>query len=196
MRLANWLEDALGSRAKVRVLRYLCRSARDEHTLSEISRSLKIGLSSARLALQDLEAQGYVESRSFGNAHGYRMYRGDVETALRRIFAAERLIGSNLEKAVRTAVPATCAALLFGSAAREEQTPRSDLDLLVMGPTKAAAERASLAAANAIAAVGPLRARTISLSWAQARAKRREPWFQNAIKEGRVLAGPPPETWF
>lgn len=181
---------------RVRVLRYLSRSPRMEHALRDIARALSVGPSSARVALLALADQGLLESRRLGNSDGYRLRSGKVRRLVESVFRAEDELERQMEETMRRIAPPGVTVLLFGSAARAAQTPRSDLDLLVVAADGAQAALAAERLRDALDDVGPLRPRFVSLDARGAKRKRREPWLQNARTEGRLLSGPPLDQWF
>ena len=195
MRLHGWLEDALGSPGRVRVLRYLVRSVRTEHSLSDIARAVGLGYSSTRVALFALAEQGLVGVRALGNVSVVSIHRGTVRSMIKRIFELEAAVDAEASRRIRAAVPAGTSVCLFGSAARHEQKKTSDLDILVVAPTKVQAEDAALKVQDAILQVGPLRPRVIAFSGKTFRSRWEMDWVKSVRAEGILLAGPELKMW-
>lgn len=139
--LASPLNDILGTRSKVSVLRELVR--RDEPvTGREAARLAHLSHGSAQDALQELLELGVVRRREGGRAHLYRLNREHylVQHALEALFRTERRsiqeLFDRLQKALSTAAQESgieiVSAMIFGSVARGEDRPDSDLDLLIV----------------------------------------------------------------
>lgn len=135
------LDEVLGARSKVRLLRELLRQ---ERAVSgrEAGRLAGLSPAGARNALQDLVALGVVEREGQGVEHLFRINRGHflVRHGLEPLFSAEeravdavfdRLADLASDLVEETGVD-ILSAVVFGSVAREEDVPGSDLDLLLV----------------------------------------------------------------
>jgi predicted nucleotidyltransferase len=128
------LEDVLGSRINLTVLRYLMVT-RGGMSGNQIAGRLGLQQTSVRLALERLVKTGVVTRRDVGRSAAYEMDEDlvFVRTVLVPLFRAEshlrnRLMNS-LVQGSRKLVPPPTAVVLFGSAARGERNFR-DVDLL------------------------------------------------------------------
>ena len=130
------LDHLLGSRAKISILRSfmtLGRAVSGRHA----ARLAQVAEKTARNALEDLVALGIITR---GEATGQYLYSPNRENVLwdhlRQLFDAERERLQTARRALLEAVDvqdsAVSSLLLFGSAARTEDAPGSDLDLLVL----------------------------------------------------------------
>jgi len=131
-------EGLLGSTLKIRTLRALRRYPTREFTTRELAREVGASDVGVGKALDDLEAYDVVRRRRIGRAY---TVRANPDSALfqatQDLFAREEDLGGRFRKAVQR----WCAredveyAALFGSAARGELGPDSDVDLLVVSRT-------------------------------------------------------------
>jgi len=131
-------EAILGSTLKIRTLRVLRRYPTREFTTRELAR--EVGASDVGLgkALDELEAYDVVRRRRIGRALAVRANPDSaLFAATQQLFEQEEDLGARFQKSVRR----WCArqdveyAELFGSAARNELRPESDVDLLIVSRT-------------------------------------------------------------
>jgi predicted nucleotidyltransferase len=194
----NPLTDILGSRSRVDLLRVLART-RAELTGSALARATGLDVKGCHGNLGILVRHGLVERRRAGTAILYRLDERHVlaERLLGPLFDAEAglLEGyiAELLKAVRTPV---VSAVLFGSAARGDEEPGSDVDLLLVVDDPGAASRlrkrldrlaGDLARRYGNPPQGVILARADLLR----RARRKDPFIAEVIQRGRVVAGKP-----
>lgn len=189
------MEEAFGSPGRVRVLRYVALSARAEHTLSDIAAAIGLGFSSTRVAVHALADQGFLDLRGIGNVSLVSLPKGGIGKIIQRMVRLEREVEQQWRANVAALAPPKASVVLFGSGARDDQTPASDLDVLVVAASKKSAEAAADKVGAAAALVGPLRLRALSLSANDLRSKRKTPWIQAVLREGILLAGPDLRTW-
>jgi predicted nucleotidyltransferase len=196
------LSYILGTRAKVGCLRILSAIA-DPISQREVARRAGVQHRSARVAMDELVALGLVHRLEGGrdflvslNPHHH------LTAALRELFRVESRYFVELrrelaERARRVPRPrAVRAVVLFGSVARGEDTPESDLDLLVITDDdvtrERVLERVTEEARGLWEAFG-CRVRAIGYTLAEARRRwrRREPPLPEVARDGLVLVGPP-----
>ncbi|MER8709030.1 nucleotidyltransferase domain-containing protein [Mesorhizobium sp. M1088] len=130
----------LGTDASVRLLRELSRHG---GLLSSPLLAARSGLARASVwsALATLEGIGIVSSEGTGRARLYRLNdRHPLATSLETLFEQEALRYSNIRAVVTEAVsavrPNVLAAWIYGSVARGEDRPDSDLDIAVVTPSE------------------------------------------------------------
>ena len=134
----NVTEALLGSTLKIRTLRVLRRLPAREFTVRELAREVGASDVGVGKVLDDLEAYDVVRRRRIGRAYAIR---ANPDSALfgvtRDLFEREEDLGAQFQ----TAVQRWCAregveyAALFGSAARGDLGPDSDVDLLIVSRT-------------------------------------------------------------
>lgn len=197
------LDSVLGTPVKVRLLRALLAR---EVPVSGREAARLAGVSSRSAAVQALDALaqlGILERRQLSGTHLYEVNRAhELAPALAGLFQAEWRGIAAIADAVRQslhegrALAGVLSAVVFGSVARGEAGPGSDLDLLLVATTDRAAAAAE-AALNAAAA--DLRRRfgmkpsPLGLSRARFRSRLRaaDPLLAAALAEGRTLFGTP-----
>jgi len=144
MRFHDNLDDLLGNPVRVRILRILTREETQGFTGRDLARQCGISPSQTISALQQLETSGIVFREIAGRSHVWRLSREHVlAPTLMELFQAEResmtILKSELQGAIR-GLPVKHA-WLFGSVARGDERPTSDVDLLVQVRSRAEKER-------------------------------------------------------
>jgi len=130
------LDEVFAAPSHVAVVRALLdsvqgMSGRETGRLAEVSH-----VAAAR-ALRRLEACGIVERLGRGATQIYRLNRDSilVSELIRPLLLKEREVYGRLIELIRSAVDGReVTVIIFGSAAREEESPASDLDLLLVVP--------------------------------------------------------------
>ncbi|HEX8904243.1 MAG TPA: nucleotidyltransferase domain-containing protein [Longimicrobiaceae bacterium] len=201
--LGNFLDGALGSTTKVRLLRALlpltCTvSGREAAALAGVRSQ-----SGAQQALTDLARLGIVEKDRIRGAWLYRLNRAHhAAPALAALFAAEGERFSSLRDLLSRELHSqgllarVQGVTLFGSAARGDARPGSDLDLLVVTDTARSKARVTDAMLDARAEAERTLGVSISaLVMPRPRLRQRwragDPLLQNIHAEGRVVLGAP-----
>ncbi|MBU4241070.1 MAG: nucleotidyltransferase domain-containing protein [Actinomycetia bacterium] len=134
MKLNSPLDEILGSRVKVQILRLLCLTG-SPYTGREISRLIGRAQNRARLCLDEFEAMGIVSRRSVGKAKLFQVSTNNiiVNDVLIPLFKKEAsLIAALGTHFFRELSEDLDSLILFGSVARGEEGDRSDIDLMVV----------------------------------------------------------------
>ena len=132
MRFTRLLDEVLGQRPRVVLLRILVRMG-GEHTGRELALLAALDHKTCHAALQELSRQGIVEMRRVGRALVYRVNRNHavVEGILGPAFQKEAgMVEEYAREARRRLRVPVESVVLFGSVARGEEEPKSDVDLL------------------------------------------------------------------
>ena len=195
MRYANPLDELLSSRAKVRILRFLAASP-GEHSGREIARYVGMGETPTNRALRALSETLVVIYRCEGRAHYYRLNQeyALVREVLLPLFESEakqlqRAVGfilEGLEERIECAI-------VYGSAARHDESWASDLDLLLLVPTeedvshvREALEAHDLFFLRRYGVVSP---QVMTTADALMRLSSGEPWIRESVRRGQFLWG-------
>jgi predicted nucleotidyltransferase len=139
------LEQVLGAKSKVAALRVLI-NLKIGFSGSSVAKRAGMGLLAIQNALADLEGLGLVEVERGSVEHRYRLNFKHhlVSQGLRALFEAERGMVKALAHDLRPLLEGrVTSAGLFGSFARGEAKPGSDIDLLVIVETLKERERVS-----------------------------------------------------
>lgn len=194
------LDYILGTTAKVRLLRALL-PLDSPATGREAERLAGVSHPSAARALDDLAALGVLNRTATQAAHLYRINREhDLVPLLESLFERESARFASLRKEIEAALASADLADrvtsvgLFGSSARGEAEPGSDLDLLVLVPDQSDKE----AAGGLLGAVSE-RLRThygarasvlvLAVPEAQRRLQEGDPLLQGIVRDSRTLFG-------
>jgi len=138
MKFSNILDDILGHKPKIKLLRYLL-STDLELTGRQLSRTVGIHHRTCHLALKELASFGIIIMNQTGKAIIYKINRNNllVKKILRPIFELEQKLlseaVSSLLKNIRIRV---VSAIVFGSIASATERGTSDLDVLFLVLTK------------------------------------------------------------
>lgn len=190
------LDEVLGQKPRVVLLRILARTA-CEHTGRELARLTGLDHKTCHTALQGLSRQGIVEMRRVGRALVYVLNRDHavVQGILGPAFEKEAGLVEDYAREARRRIRVPIESIvLFGSVARGEEEPKSDVDLLFV----VADDRAAKAAEAGIEEVMIDLARRygnvpqiLMISRARFRKEIRlgKPLYMEILKTGRVLQG-------
>lgn len=194
------LSRILASAGAVRVLRALARHG-GELSIPMLVRPTGLSTEGIRNVLRALSAVGVVESLGQGRSVLYRLRRAHpLYQPLSHLFEAEdaraRRVFGALHEAAQVAVPDALAVWVYGSTARGEDAPGSDLDVALVVPR----QEAELAAAAFREQLAPVLDReqvtlsAIGLSGADVRrlAGRDDPWWRNVVADAQPVLGPAP----
>lgn len=139
MRFHEPLNDILGNKVQVKLLRVLVRT-KGSFTGRELARLIGYSQNQTRLALEELERNGLVVRQSAGRAYLYSL---DNENIVISEFLEE---GFRLEDALLNRLATVyfeemgsnlVSVILFGSIAKGEERPESDVDLVLIVKDKA-----------------------------------------------------------
>jgi len=193
MRLDRPLDGLLFSRTATRLLRVLAKFPTKLFTGRELAEAAGAPPHRTMQVLRRLEGEGLVVSRVVGRAYEWRVRAAHpLLPALRKFFDAEdaaraqflQLVNQTLRKVAGVQV------VLFGSAARREEGPHSDLDLLVITASRAAQKELErpLEALRESALEGfGTRVRPMLLTRAEFARRRSSSFIQSIEREGLRL---------
>jgi len=202
MRPTHTIEDLLGSRSRIAVLRVLLGVS---VPLNASQIATRTGLTRPAVAsvLADLSTIGAVRSSPAGRAtiHWLNRVSVYVEHLISPLFEAERRLPEDMLDSLAEAFhEGTVSVVLFGSYARGEQTPDSDVDVaLVAAEGTSASAVGSAAADHATAFRDKFGASLSYLIYTMAEARSlssTSPGLLESIKrDGIVVSGLSPWEW-
>jgi predicted nucleotidyltransferase len=189
------LNELLGTPAAVRVLRELSLKGSAVATV-QLARDTLMTLAAVRNSLAQLSVTGLVES--FGARAGVYALNEDhpLASVLQRLFHEERAwwqgILSQLSESLQSD-ERIVAGYLYGSVARQEDIPRSDVDILlvtsgapdaVLEDFRSRVQELERHSFVALSIVG------ISRKEARQKAAANDSWWMNVLKDAVPLKGP------
>lgn len=190
------LEELLGQRSKVAVLRVLCREA--ELTGREIGRKAGLSPRAAQQALLELYAAGIVHRKAAGASYLFSLNRARyvVKNILAPLFEGEQGLAAAMTEELRKALPVkgVVSVIIFGSVARGESGRGSDLDIMILLED-------SLDVRKAVAGVREkggeflekfgmvLSPHVVRRREFVSRFDKKDKLIQNVVREGRVVYG-------
>lgn len=199
--LFNPLDGILGSTAKVQILRALMPltrpvSGREAQKLARVK-----SRNGASIALDDLSDLGVLQRTEIRGSHLYQVNREhELVSPLALLFAEEDGRFQEFASTIRTGLAErklakhVCSVVLYGSNARRDATPQSDVDLLVVVDSELVVSEVK----EALYDLGhDLRRRqglrispyVLTASRLAERAEKGDPFVATIQKEGRPLMG-------
>jgi predicted nucleotidyltransferase len=139
----NYLEKLLGSKTKIKTLRAAFRFPGKSFTTRELSKLAGVSHTGVLKALGDLEEMNILHVETHGRANAVRLNEESfLAQHLQHIFKLERETVSHLVEDIGKSFSGFEAAsiALFGSLAKGDGGPRSDIDLLIITEDKNGAE--------------------------------------------------------
>lgn len=139
MKFHNYLQEILGSKIKIQLLRTLHKFPDKGFGMRELASLLKVDHRSVSEAVKDFEKHNLVKVKVFGRS--YAVFLNKESFACRKIrgvFEVEKNTLNDLVSLVKRELPPkniqTCA--LFGSIVEKKEKYNSDIDLLIITNNK------------------------------------------------------------
>jgi predicted nucleotidyltransferase len=135
MQFHNLAETLLGSKVKIKVLRTLWKYEEKEFTIRELAKFLRISHTGIKKVLDELEKTNVVKLRTLGKSHAFKLNANSYAARIvEDVFEKEAKALSELQEMLRKGVTSSwvTSAALFGSVAKAEETPLSDIDLFIV----------------------------------------------------------------
>jgi len=196
------LDRVLDSDVKVRILRFLCQKG-GEWSGRRIADEVAVHPTTAHKALRDLRHATVLHFKPVGNSFVYSLRDGHVlvQELLRPLFRREAQLREQVIALLRQGFrgswrSAVVSAALYGSLARQQERPGSDIDLLVLVDS-APAKREVQEALDRLGAIvmqtfgNPLTLYVNTVREAQQKARRGMPLFANILRDHRLVWGKP-----
>ncbi len=189
------IENILGSRVKIKILRKLALFDKREFTFEELSKSLNLSFGAVHPALKGLSDARIVAARKMGKSKLYSINKKHlIFKEIKSLFNAET--ASFLKVAMKFAKTADKKwienIVLFGSVARGEASEKSDIDILIIYKKNESSVRENIGKqAQKFLDVYDLETVPTYLSVKEAlkRRKRFDRFMMNVLNEGKLLYG-------
>lgn len=143
MQFHDLIEMLLGSKVKVKVLRTLWRYRAKEFTIRELAKFLGISHMGIKKVLDELEKTNAITVRTLGRSYAFKLNANSYAASIvERTFELERQALSELKDIIKRKMesPLVISVALYGSVVEGKETPRSDIDLLIVTNHKEKAE--------------------------------------------------------
>ena len=126
------LRDLFGDSPRIKIIEFFLLHSGEQFSLTEISHKTKVSLGSAYVHCKDLEKKDFILKEQKGKSTYYQLRRKErMVKELKRFYNLNfGLLNLFLKKIPAETVQKI---ILFGSAARGEDHPDSDFDLLIIG---------------------------------------------------------------
>jgi predicted nucleotidyltransferase len=191
------LTGLLGSAGNVRVLRALTAD-RSPQSAPQLAAVAGLTPQGARLVLDVLVRRRLVTAHGSGRAQLYELNASHpLASSLASLFQEEQRRWDGLLASIRAVLQrhatAVSAAWLYGSVARGEDSPASDLDMALVVRSQAVADRIR----EDLMPLEDEQQVRISLTALTpkelAALAEDDPWWSDVVRDGRVLKGPAPD---
>ena len=202
MRYRHPLDDILESSHKLRILRFLCWKG-GVWTGRRLASELDMNPVTAHRALRELHRANVLEFHPAGGSFLYSLRREHylVREVLEPLFLKEAAAQERLTDLLRRVFRSkegkeVVAAVFFGSVARGQEKPLSDIDLLILVRSKKEKEGIESALAPVSETIlrefgNALAPYVNTVREAQAKYRRGLPLFQNIIRDQQPVWGEP-----
>lgn len=143
MQFHNLAETLLGSKVKIKVLRTLWKYKEKEFTIRELAKFLEISHTGIKKVLDELDKTNVVKLRTLGKSHAFKLNANSYAARIvEDVFEKEAKALSELQETLRKELTSSwvTSAALFGSLAKAEETPLSDIDLFIVTENRKKAE--------------------------------------------------------
>lgn len=196
MRFRRPLDEILGRRSKVALLRYLVNSGR-ETTGRELARSVGLDHKTCHDALRDLDRNDIVRRRRVGRAWFYQLNRGFpiIKDVLEPMFTWERELPDRFARDLRKEFGRDALSIfLFGSTAKQTDVAESDIDLLIVARDRAGIRALDQKQDGASSRLLDKYSRVpmwgfMDVQEFQTKFKNGDPFLSEILRSGRHLAG-------
>jgi len=128
---------------KIKVLRTLWRYKEKEFTIRELAKFLGVSHTGVKKALDDLDRANVIRIRTLGRSNAFKLNANSFgASVIEKVFDMEAVALSELRDVMRRWLesPLVISAALFGSVVEGRETPRSDIDVLVVTNQKGKVE--------------------------------------------------------
>lgn len=130
------MEDILGSRTKTGMLRALCRHPSKEFTQREFSIKFGIPQQNVSFVLKDLSKYNIVHVKIAGKSMLFSANEDSyIFKSIKKVFDEEEKSLDCLIRLISRNIHGARECYLFGSVARGEEKPGSDIDLFIVCPS-------------------------------------------------------------
>lgn len=139
MLLHHYFELLLGSKAKIKILRVLCKYETKRFTSRELASVALLSHTAVLKALPDLQDMNVVLIEKHGTSHLLTLNQESYcYRFLTSLFQEEAATIEAVKKTIHRALPEADTIVLFGSVAAKKEEINSDIDILIITKNKEA----------------------------------------------------------
>ena len=134
MRFHETLEDILGSKIKIRILRLFYRT-KGSYTGRDIAKLIASSPEATRRALSDLVSHGLLKLDYVGTSHNYYLNEDHmlIDKVVNKAFFVEQNAIREIVRIFKEQLGELFQkAIIFGSVAKKKERPDSDIDILIV----------------------------------------------------------------
>ncbi|MEK6835208.1 MAG: nucleotidyltransferase domain-containing protein [Nanoarchaeota archaeon] len=137
MKYHKFIDKIFGSRVKIDLLRSLYRLGNKKWTIRELAKFNDKDHSAINYAIKELEEMNIIYLERHGKSTLITLNNNSILTKLLQVFDFEDNTLNELIKDIKKIVnKKVISCILFGSIARKEENPDSDVDLLIIAKSK------------------------------------------------------------
>lgn len=144
MRFTKYLEELIGTKSDIKLLRTLLRYPAKEFNENELARVSGVGQKTVNRAMPKYVSHGIVSVRTIGKANVYTLNsRHHVTEQLKSLFRAEEGAKQELKRLLARAFQGdknVISLAIFGSVVKGKEKPTSDIDVFILARDKESAE--------------------------------------------------------
>ena len=197
MRFTDYLEELLSTKSDVKILRTLLKYPTKEFNENELAGICKVGQKTVNRAMPKYVRYGMVSVRTVGKANVYTLNSEHfIVRQLQSLFRTEEEAKSELRSLLKGAFRGDRAMIslaIFGSLARGEEEPASDIDVFILTQDKMGAKQRLDGVREEVARrFGNVISEYI-LTRREFERKRKTPAIKEIVAHGELVLGKPLE---
>ena len=191
MKYHNYIEEVLGSKIKIKILRLLIRYENKEFTSRELAKLSNTSHTSVLRLIHDLEDNNLIKKEFYSGAHKIKINNESyLYNMLKEIFNKEINTKNELIKDIKDIMPKNIiSALLYGSIIKQEENEKSDIDLLIITNKKIKEQNNNIKLKYG----NNLHIMQVTLNKFKKEAKRKVGYVQGALKNYILIKGKNPK---
>lgn len=194
MQFHDYLEQVLGNKAAIRVLRAMVRYQAKIFTKRGLARTANVSVNEAALTIGDFEDLGIIRVQPVGRSHQLSLNKKSyiLNKIIEPIFKAEEDTLSELIKVLKRNLDkkrVIISAALFGSVVKGKEKPDSDIDILIISDDFDASSQIVSDALVEVAEVFHAQLEPITFSQKELQSKKKGDLIRSIIANHIMICG-------
>lgn len=137
MKIHNYLEEVLGSRVKIKVIRAMLRFPDKKFSVRELAKFVGVTHTPILRSLDELQGMNLINVERHGQSDILTFNKNCyLYNALKSLFEQEQKTKNDLIQLIKSHLKSAQTIVLFGSMQKGTETLRSDIDLLIVTSEK------------------------------------------------------------